>query len=154
MDATEELNGTYFYHGHANLTPQELFNLILSENFANRTGLETTSAAMILAGQPWLPTRGKPVGATKGTSVASRLSRVILKDMRFPRGVSLYMPTGKNISTLKFTKTNRVAAFIGRSIPWLGYAEVVILLQLVAADTRRQYNLIARPKDRIAWASF
>lgn len=154
MDTTEELGGTYFYHGHANVTAPELFNLILIESFAERTGIEVTAAALILSGQPWLPTRGKPAGTTKGTSVASKLSRAIFKDMRFPKGVSLYMPTGKNLATLGFAKTNRVGAFIGRSIPWLGYAQVVILLQLVASDTRKKYNLIARPKDRIAWTYF
>ncbi|CRY67045.1 putative phage membrane protein [Yersinia kristensenii] len=150
MDTIEELNGTYYYHGHTQLTPLELFNLIFLENFSERTGLEITSAAMILSGQPVLPTRGKPIGTTKGTSVASKLSRAMFKDMRFPNGVSLYMPTSKNL----FAKTNRVGAFIGRAIPWLGYVELVITLQLVAADTRTKYNLIARPKDRIAWTYF
>lgn len=150
MDTVEELNGTYFYHGHANVTAQELFNLIFIESFADRTGLEVTAAATVLAGQPLLSTRGKPAGTTKGTSVASKLSRAIFKDMRFPGGKNLYMPTSKNL----FAKTNRVGAFIGRSIPWLGYAEVVILLQLVTADTRRKYNLIAKPKDRIEWTYF
>lgn len=154
MDTTEELGGTYFYHGHANVTAPELFNLIMIESFADRTGIEVSSAALILSGQPWIPTRGKPAGTTAGTSVASKLSRAVFKDMRFPPGVSMYMPTGKNLKTLSFAKTNRVGAFIGRSIPWLGYAEIVILLQLVAADTRRKYNLIARPSDKIAWTSF
>ena len=154
MDTTEELNGTYFYHGHANVTAQELFNLILIESFSERIGIEITAAALILSGQPWLPTRGKPIGTTPGTSVASKLSREIFRDMRFPGGRTFYMTTGKNLSTLRFTRTSKVGAFIGRSIPWLGYAELVVVLQLVAGDARRKYNIIARPKDRIVWTYF
>nr|WP_226888921.1 hypothetical protein [Pectobacterium aquaticum] len=50
METTEELNSTYYYHGHGNLTAGELFNLIFLENFSSRTGLEITAAALILSG--------------------------------------------------------------------------------------------------------
>ena len=46
------------------------------------------------------------------------------------------MPTGKSLKTLKFSKTNSVGAFIGRSIPWLGYAETRPCFKMVAHTLR------------------
>lgn len=48
MDTTEELNGTYFYHGLDNVTAQELFWLIFLEAFAKHEGLAIEIAAMII----------------------------------------------------------------------------------------------------------
>lgn len=31
MDTTEEINGSYYYHGHPNVTPGELYDLIFIE---------------------------------------------------------------------------------------------------------------------------
>ena len=33
MDTTEEINGTYFYRGHSNVTPGELLEIIFLEEF-------------------------------------------------------------------------------------------------------------------------
>lgn len=66
MDTTEELNGTYFYRGYANLTNGELLSIIFLEEFCNESGVDSVSAAAILSGQPWLSTKGKPKGATLG----------------------------------------------------------------------------------------
>ncbi|GLY60264.1 hypothetical protein H4F38_20765 [Pectobacterium brasiliense] len=156
MDTTEELNNTYYYHGHGNLTAGELFNLIFLENFSSRTGLEITAAALILSGQPYLKVSGKlsAATATPGTSVASRVSRALLRDLRFPYGLRPLTPMGKNLATLKMVPTNKIASFVGRYIPWIGYVQLIAIMQLVARDTRRQYNLIARPEDRIEWTYF
>lgn len=84
MDTTEELNGTYFYHGHANVTPGELFDLIFLEQLADSLGVTTEAATLVLIGQPIIPVSGKLAAAenTPGTSIASVLSRRILKDTR------------------------------------------------------------------------
>ncbi len=60
MDTTEELNGTYFYHGQSNLSAGELFDVIFLEQFCDEPGIGIESGAAILAGQPWLKTRTKP----------------------------------------------------------------------------------------------
>lgn len=155
MDTTEELNGTYFYHGHANVTPGELFDLIFVEQLADSLGITTEATTLVLIGQPVIPVSGKLSAATNtpGTSIASVLCRKLLKDARFPFGVRPYAPMGK-LSKLKMVPTNRIAAFIGRWIPFIGYAQLLIMLQVVAKHTRDKYNLIARPKDRIQWTSF
>lgn len=54
MDTTEELNGTYFYHGQSNLSAGELFDVIFLEQFCDELGISIESGAAILAGQPWL----------------------------------------------------------------------------------------------------
>lgn len=56
MDTTEELNGTYFYHGQSNLSAGELFDVIFLEQFCDELGIGIESGAAILAGQPWLKT--------------------------------------------------------------------------------------------------
>ena len=39
MDTTEEANGTYWYHGHSNLSAGELFDLIFLEQFCDELEL-------------------------------------------------------------------------------------------------------------------
>jgi hypothetical protein len=149
MDTTEELNGTYFYHGHTNVTKQELFWLIFLEGFANHIGWEIETAAMILAGQPILPKRVVLGSKVKRTSIASKLARRILKDARLPGGMKM------ETSVLGQTRaTNKLGAIVGRAVPYIGYAQAVIIFAQVARETRNKYNLIARPKDRIEWACF
>ncbi len=77
MDTVEELNGTYFYKGICNISAGELFFWIMldeiNDYFGNIGDLLTIS--LILLGQPILKTRGKPRGATPGTSIASAAGR-------------------------------------------------------------------------------
>lgn len=155
MDTTEEKNGTYFYHGHANVTPGELFDLIFIEQLADALGITTEAVSMVLIGQPFIPVSGKLSAATNtpGTSVASIISRKLLGDARFPFGLRPSAPMGK-LPKLKMVPTNKIATFLGRWVPFVGYAELIITVQLVAKRTRDKYNLMARPKDRIQWTSF
>ncbi|ANI83277.1 STM2901 family protein [Kosakonia oryzae] len=155
MDTVEELNGTYFYHGHTNVSAGELFNLIFLENFADSFGLDVASAAMVLIGQPYIPVSGKLAAGqnTPGTSIASIVSRKILRDARFPFGWRPLAPVGK-LRSLKMVPSNKIATFVGRYIPYVGYAMALVAVQQVMSKTRTQYNLIARPQDRIKWTYF
>lgn len=155
MNTTEELNGTYFYHGHSNITPIELFNLIFVEQLADALGITVEAATLVVIGQPVIPVSGKLSAATNtpGTSVASILSRRLLKDARFPNGLKFSAPMGK-LSKLKMVPTPKIATFIGRWIPFIGYAQLIIMIEVAAKHTRDKYNLIARPSDRIAWTYF
>ena len=150
MDTIEESGGTYFYHGNSNVTPQELFLLIFAEGLANHLGVTIETAATILAGQPLIPKR-KVLGASGSrTSVASKLARRILKGVRFPGGMRVETIIGMG----KTRQTNKVGAVVGRAVPFVGYAQAIIVFALVAKETRNKYNLIARPKDRIEWTYF
>ncbi|MCK7452525.1 STM2901 family protein [Enterobacter chengduensis] len=150
MDTVEESGGTYFYHGNANVTAQELFLLIFAEGLANHMGVTVETAATILAGQPLLPKR-KVLGASGSrTSIASKVARRILKGARFPDGIRVETTIGMGKTRL----TNKVGAAVGRAVPYVGYTQAVIIFTTVARETRSKYNLIARPKDRIAWTYF
>ncbi len=149
MDTTEELNGTYYYRGHTNLFKAELLNVIFLEEFRTELGIDSVSGAAILSGQPWLGTRGKPKGATLGTSVISKYARIILRDARVPFGIQIPTPVG-----VRMQKSNKIAAVIARWVPWLGWASLSMSLYRVTTRTQEKYNLIARPKDRIQWTSF
>ena len=150
MDTIEESGGTYCYRGNSNVTPQELFLLIFAEGLANHLGVTIETAATILAGQPLIPKR-KVLGASGSrTSVASKLARRILKGVRFPGGMRVETMIGMG----KTRQTNKVGAVVGRVVPFVGYAQAVIVFTLVAKETRNKYNLIARPKDRIEWTYF
>lgn len=150
MDTVEELGGTYFYHGNANVTPQELFLLIFAEGLANHMGVTVETAATILAGLPIVPKR-KVLGASGSrTSIASNVARRILKGAHFPEGVRVETTIGMG----KLRLTNNVGAVVGRAVPFVGYTQAVVIFMTVARETRNKYNLIARPKDRIAWTSF
>lgn len=149
MDTTEELNGTYFYHGQSNLSSGELFDVIFLEQFCDELGIGIESGAAILSGQPWLKTRQKPGAAIKGTSVISKYGRMLLRDTRIPFGIRVPTPVG-----LRIHKTNKLAAVIARYVPWLGWIGLINSLYQVSRKTQAKYNLIARPKDRIMWTSF
>lgn len=149
MDTTEELNGTYFYHGQSNLSSGELFDVIFLEQFCDELGIGIESGAAILSGQPWLKTRQKPGAAIKGTSVISKYGRMLLRDTRIPFGIRVPTPFG-----LRIQKTNKLAAVIARYVPWLGWIGLINSLYQVSRKTQAKYNLIARPKDRIMWTSF
>ena len=150
MNTIEESGGTYFYRGNSNVTPQELFLLIFAEGLANHLGVTIETAATILAGQPLIPKR-KVLGASGSrTSVASKLARRIFKGVRFPGGMRVETIIGMG----KTRQTNKVGAVVGRAVPFVGYAQAIIVFALVAKETRNKYNLIARPKDRIEWTYF
>lgn len=72
MDTTEEINGTYFYHGHANVTPGELFDMIFIEQLADALGMITEAVSKVMICQPFIPVSGKLSAATNtpGTSVS------------------------------------------------------------------------------------
>ncbi|OAT17535.1 STM2901 family protein [Buttiauxella noackiae] len=149
MDTVEELGGTYFYHGQANLTPGELFDVIFLEQFCDELGIGIESGAAILAGQPWIKTRTKPGTAIKGTSVVSKYGRMLLRDARTPFGIRVPTPVG-----FRMQKTNKLAAVIARYVPWLGWIGLINAIYEVSRKTQNKYNLIARPKDRIQWTYF
>lgn len=149
MDTTEELNGTYFYHGQSNLSAGELFDVIFLEQFCDELGIGIESGAAILAGRPWLKTRQKPRDAQVGTSVVSKYARILLRDARVPFGIRIPTPVG-----VRMQPTNKLAAVIARYVPWLGWIGLVNSIYQVSRKTQNKYNLIARPKDRIQWTYF
>lgn len=153
MDTTEELNGTYFYGGYTNVTHVQLFWLAGVQVVSEHPGLAAADAAMVLAGHPLIPTRAKPLGATRGTSVASLTSRYLL-NYRFPKGILLPALNGKTISQLHVSWTSHLGAFAGRNVPWLGWIMTFTAVCNIFNDIRSTCNRVARPEHRIQWTYF
>lgn len=73
-----KMTNTYNYSGHPDLTPTELFFFIAAQETCEKIGIDDIEGViLVLSGWPLLPTRGKFAGATRGTSVASVMSRSV-----------------------------------------------------------------------------
>nr|WP_310617193.1 hypothetical protein [Pantoea cypripedii] len=146
MDTTEQLNGTYFYKGLTNLTAGELFFFVFLEEAQKQLGAgDVVALALIILGQPTQSTRGKPAGATPGTSILSENLRRWLK-FRVNRWPTL---TNESIRHLRFSYVTNLGAFAGRWIPILGIAFVMNDVARIGFNTLNTYNQIAREGDRI-----
>ena len=74
------MSSTYNYGSHNDLEPTELFLFIAVDQTCKQLGIDDVEyVILILSGLPILPTRAKPLGATKGTSVASVMSRSLFR---------------------------------------------------------------------------
>jgi hypothetical protein len=70
----------YTYNEFNDLTREELFLWIaVDQTLEQLGGVDAAAAIAVLSGQPFLPTRKKFAGTTKGTSVASVVSRRLIK---------------------------------------------------------------------------
>lgn len=83
MDTVEELNGTYFFDGMANLDKVELLYWIFIDEADKQLGgvKDILALAAIIGGLPIIPVRGKldALRATRGTSPISLASRSMIK---------------------------------------------------------------------------
>lgn len=148
MDTVEELNGTYFYKGISNISAGELFFWILLDEIGEQMGGigDLGTVALILLGQPVLSTRQKMRTATVGTSVASVYARRYL-DVTLPFQLPTF--TNKSIKTLKPMMVNNLGAFVGRTIPVIGWVLLANDVATIVYKATSHYNKIARGKDKI-----
>lgn len=153
MDTTETLNGTYFYGGLSNLTPQQLWWAITIAVVSDHLGISAVDAALVISGQPILPTRSKPRGTTPGTSIASKYISNWL-NYRLSPGIRLPTLTGKTINSLQLSSTNNLGRFVGRNVPWLGWVMTFTTIYDIQRDIKDTFNRVAVPKDRIQWTYF
>ena len=100
----------------------------------------------IILGLPILKTKTKPGAATKGTSIASRMSRHYL-DIHLPYRLPTF--TNKSIKLLKPMWVNNLGAFVGHTIPVLGWILVAKDFTCIIYKTIKSYNLIARREDKV-----
>lgn len=148
MDTTEQLKGTYFYGELHNINSGELFFWIFIDTVAEHfSGIkDLVAVSCILLGQPVVGTRRKPGRATKGTSLASVYSRRWL-DVHLPFRLPTW--TNASASTLKPMMVNNLGAFVGRSIPIVGWLIVAYDVSAIAYKSVAKYNYIARKEDKI-----
>lgn len=100
------------------------------------------------------PTPTKPLGATKGTSLASIASRKFIPNIRMPPGIRIPTLVGRSMKELHISYTNQVRTAIGRNIPWIGYGMAALTVLSISRDVKFTYNHIAKPEHRIAWTYF
>jgi hypothetical protein len=146
MDSVEELNGTYFYRGFSNLSAGELLFWLFLDETAEQLGTgDLFTVALILLGQPDIPTRGKPARATPGTSPLSSQLRhwLNVETRRLPT-----LTTG-SIKRMKFAYVTNLGAFVGRWIPIIGEIIIANDVAQIAYRVTTKYNTIARGNDKI-----
>ncbi|QKJ85412.1 hypothetical protein PMPD1_0433 [Paramixta manurensis] len=147
MDTIEELSGTYFYKGMPNLSAGELFFWIFLDKIDEQYGIhDLVAVSCIILGLPLLKTRAKPGAATKGTSIASKLSRRYL-DIHLP--FRLPTITNKSIKLLKPMYVNNLGAFVGRTVPVVGWLLLANDFARITFNTTTTYNRIARGDDKV-----
>jgi hypothetical protein len=101
----------------------------------------------ILCGQDWIPTRTKPMGTTKGTSIASLVSRSLLNyDLK-----RKILPTLTNASVrkLKVILVRNIGTFVGRTVPVVGWVIVAHDVVTISIKSVQHYNRLVKPEDRI-----
>lgn len=145
MDTTEQITG-YYLNGLSNLGPGELYFWVSLDEAGKQLGVQDLAGlAMFILGQPIISTRGKPKGATKGTSPLSYHLRQWLKQEvdHWPT-----LTTG-SIKRLEFSYVTNLGAFVGRWIPFLGAGILAYDITQIVWKTTKRYNTIAKQSDRL-----
>ncbi|SBS31029.1 hypothetical protein MSP8887_01414 [Marinomonas spartinae] len=144
----EKVENTYSFKGKTNLTPTELmFWVFVDETIDHFGGDDVVAAVMILSGLNVLPTRQKPKGAIKGTSVASVASRRYL-NVKLPNGVRLPSFVGSPIS-FKIRMVNNLGKFVGRAVPVIGWFILAADVVQISYKAINRYNQIAVGDDKV-----
>lgn len=151
MDTTEQLNGTYFYGGLTNLTAGELFFWIMVDVTAEHfTGAkDVIAAAAVYSGQNTIQVRGKFGKATPGTSYASKYSRKLLKGYMLPFQLPTWIQNPANPFEVKRVMTYRLATFVGRTIPVIGWLVLATDVAQISYEAMVRYNRIVRKEDKV-----
>ncbi|CAI1507289.1 STM2901 family protein [Serratia ficaria] len=148
MDTVEELGGTYFYGRVANLSAYELLFWITIDAVEEQLGVQDViGVAALILGDNSVPVSGKPRTATPGTSPASLFFRKHL-DIKFKRA---FLPTltKKSVRHFKVRMVNNLGAFVGRTIPVLGWIILANDVAQITVNATTRYNKIARGDDRL-----
>ncbi|MDE8557296.1 STM2901 family protein [Pantoea vagans] len=150
MDTTEQLNGTYFYHGVENLTPQELLFWVLLDETEKQLGVQDIGAvAAIILGNNSIDVPGKPLTSTPGTSVASLFFRRHMSYKFRKRILPTLTLKSFSMRGLKIFWVNNLGTFIGRAVPVVGWVILANDVAQISFRTVHRYNLIVRPEDKI-----
>ncbi|MBH3259525.1 hypothetical protein I5P78_24285 [Serratia marcescens] len=150
MDTVEELGGTYFYAGMERLRAGELFFWIFVDKTMQQLGVGDVGAvAAIVSGMAILPTRQKPSGAKKGTSLASVASRKVFGNAKFPYGIQLPTFIGNPVEGVRRKMISNIGTFVGRTVPVVGWLILAYDVSRISVESVVAYNKIARAEDRL-----
>ncbi|QKJ87835.1 hypothetical protein PMPD1_2898 [Paramixta manurensis] len=151
MDTTEQLNGTYFYGGLTNLSSGELFFWIMIDVTAEHfTGAKDVfAAAAVYSGQNTIKVSGKFGNSTPGTSYASQYSRKLLRGRMMPIQLPTWIQSPVNPFKVKRVMTYKLATFVGRTIPVIGWAVLTADVAYISYESMVRYNRIVNKEDKI-----
>lgn len=142
---------TYSYDG-SRVDVNTLLLCVFTEEICKYFGVDEydgiVAIVMILVGRPFVPTRGKPGGATRGTSIASLVLRAIL-DINCEKAILPTVTASSFAGGQFFRWTRNLGAFVGRWIPWIGVALGVYDVIKIIFTTLNRYNQIVSEEDRI-----
>lgn len=145
---SERKTNTYNYGNHVDLTPTELLLFIAVRETCEKLDIEDVEAVvLILSGLPLLPTRAKPLGATKGTSVSSVMARSLFR-YELQRKV-LPTFTLSSLRRFRWILTHRLSVFVGRTIPGIGWVLLAKDVYAITFNTIIKYNRIVTHEDRV-----
>lgn len=136
-------SGMWIFNKNAYFSKYELYVTILAHQAAEQFGItDIVGLIAVLSGQPFIPTRGKFKGATKGTSVASKyLSKIPGKSpVRLPMVTGIPKIIGGNGLRIAFTKI--IGKFVGRAIPIIGWGILTYDVGIIFYNTHIIFNSI------------
>jgi len=61
------------------------------------------------------------------------------------------MFTGKSLFTLRIAMTRHLGAWVGRTIPSVGYVVMTKDVTEIILKSVRRYNALFEPEDKMAW---
>jgi hypothetical protein len=141
-------DSTYTYGIHTNLTAPQLFFLVMLDESAQQLGVEdVTALACIIAGWNFLPTRRKPLGATVGTSIASRVARKHL-DFKISKEILPTLTFG-SVKRFKILWTRNIGVFVGRAVPIVGEIILAYDVSIISYRSVVRYNQLVKLEDRL-----
>lgn len=145
---TQNMSNTYQYGTHRGLSPTELFLFIAADETCKQLGIDDVEyVILVLSGLPFLPTRAKPAGATKGTSVTSVMSRSIFRYELKKKVLPTF--TLRSLKRLRWVLTHRLSVFIGRTLPGVGWVLLASDVCHISYKTVFRYNRSVLIEDRI-----
>ncbi|WP_241581389.1 STM2901 family protein [Rosenbergiella nectarea] len=148
MDTVEELNGTYFFDGLSNLSPQELLFWVMIDEALKQLGIkDVVGVASIILGNNIIDVPGKPTTATCGTSPASIFFRKQLSYKFRTRVLPTLTKKSFTLRGIKVFWVNNLGAFAGRAVP--GWSIMVADVAMISFHTVNRYNTIVRPEEKI-----
>jgi hypothetical protein len=130
----------YHYNSLHNLSPQELFLWVFMDQTTEQIGADNMTAVFNLLA-------GLPVLQTKGNSSSTVGARQLLNYKIKTRLPAL---TKESIDELKLRFTTNLAAFVGRTVPVVGWVILAHDVMRIAAKTVSKYNALASAEDQIS----
>lgn len=141
---------TYRYQGKEGLTASELLFWVFVDQASEHFGTDEIAAIiMVLSGRNNIPTRQKPRGAIDRTSIASLASRKALRGKRIPGDLKLPTLVGTNVFNLRIRMVRNLGAFVGRTIPVIGWLLLATDVGTISYKSVRRYNQIAIGDDKL-----